>query len=201
MEEIHTKDMNRFVAEMVGVYVLTLGVIASLAGTVGIPTPLIAAATVGLFVYAIGSLSGAHLNPSVSIGLWLEKEISLEEMVRYVIFQVLGAVLATLTAGLMNWTWQISADNSVYTIVAEALGTSLLGFGVMTVVLGRVSKGLSGIVIGGFLLLGILIAAVSSNGVLNPAVAVGIKSTSISYLIGPIVGAVIGMKVSRWLGK
>ena len=69
------------------------------------------------------------------------------------------------------------------------------------VVLGLVPAAASGLVIGGSLLLGVSWAAHTSNGVLNPAVALGIGSFSAAYIWGPILGAVIGTIVCAYLAK
>ncbi len=67
-------------------------------------------------------------------------------------------------------------------------------------VYGKTPSGLSGVVVGGSLLLGIAIAAgFGSNGVLNPAVAFGIGSFGLMYIAGPILGAVCGMQAYKRL--
>ena len=65
----------------------------------------------------------------------------------------------------------------------------------MAVVSGKVKQELSGVVIGGSLLLGILVASTVSNGILNPAVALAPGSIDIMHILGPMIGMVLGMKM------
>lgn len=76
----------------------------------------------------------------------------------------------------------------------------MLVLGVTAVVDKRVSQGASGLTIGSSLLLGILIASHGSAGIANPAVAVGLGSISVSYILGPIVGGVAAASLSKmWM--
>jgi glycerol uptake facilitator-like aquaporin len=84
--------------------------------------------------------------------------------------------------------------------LAEVLGTALFTFGIASVVAGRVHDAMSGVVVGGSLLFGIIVAVqLGSAGILNPAVALALGSLSLSYVGGAIVGAVLGMQLYRRL--
>jgi glycerol uptake facilitator-like aquaporin len=80
-------------------------------------------------------------------------------------------------------------------IIAEALGAFIFTFGIAAAVSSLYEGGKLAATIGGSLFLGIMVASLASNGVLNPAVAVGISSWSWSYAVGPLLGAVLGMSV------
>jgi glycerol uptake facilitator-like aquaporin len=85
---------------------------------------------------------------------------------------------------------------------AEALGAFFFSFGIAAVVFGKVSDQMSGFVIGGSLLLGILIAVFSgSMGILNPAVAFALNAVSVMYVLGPIAGALIGFSTYRYVAN
>jgi glycerol uptake facilitator-like aquaporin len=75
----------------------------------------------------------------------------------------------------------------------------MLALGVDSVVHEKVPVGAAGLTIGGSLLLGIALAATNSNGMLNPAVAFGVGSFSLAYVIGPVVGAAIAMLLYKYL--
>jgi glycerol uptake facilitator-like aquaporin len=79
------------------------------------------------------------------------------------------------------------------------VGAFFLTFGVCSVVYGKADDDAAGFVVGGSLLLGILIASAASNGVINPAVAVGVGSISFMYILGPIVGGILAAQAYQWL--
>ena len=58
---------------------------------------------------------------------------------------------------------------------------------------------MSGVVVGASLLMGIMFASIAANGILNPAVALGIGSFSLSYVLGPIVGSLIGFNLYHYM--
>lgn len=199
-----TFPFTKYIAEILGTFTLVLAVSLSLLGKIGaLPTPLIAAVVVGIFVYTIGAISGAHLNPAVTIGLWSIKKVKAKEAALYIIAQLIGAVAAMmLLAAFAFDETKVTVQADILTLCAEIIGTFFLGFGICSVVYGKVADMASGIVIGGSLLLGILIAAgLGSNGVLNPAVAFGIGSAGPMYLLGPIVGSVAAMQLYKWMAK
>jgi glycerol uptake facilitator-like aquaporin len=164
---------------------------------------MLAALVLGLFVYSMGHLSGTHINPAVTIGAWSIGKIKTDEAIRYVISQAVGALGALL---LSSWvTGGFAGENIIVSNIwhvglAELLGTFFFTFGIASVIYGNTPKEVSGIAIGGSLLLGISIAVFSgSNGVLNPAVALGIHSFGVMYILGPIIGSVLGMQVYKKL--
>jgi glycerol uptake facilitator-like aquaporin len=193
--------MKKYIAEIIGTCALTLVVGLSLVGTFPVPTPVLAALTLGLFVYTIGHISGTHINPAVTIGAWSIKKISTQDMMYYILAQFAGASIATILLVYTVGTPTLTVTGSWTVFFAELVGTCLFMFGIAAVVYGKVQANLSGVVIGASLLLGITLAALmGSNGVLNPAVALGIKSFNLVYLFGPIVGSVLGMQAYKRLG-
>jgi len=192
--------MKKYIAELLGTFTLALVVGLSLKVAFPVSTPILAGLVLLLFVYTIGHISGAHINPAVTIGAWSIGKISVSEAVMYIISQVIGAGLALMlvssTVGLatvpvvMSWT----------VLGAELLGTFFFTFGIASVIYGKTPTDASGVVVGGSLLLGITIAAMlGSNGMLNPAVAFGVASFNWAYLFGPIIGSVLGMQAYKHL--
>lgn len=194
-------DLRPLVAELVGTFLLTFAVASSSVITV-ISTPVVAGLTLGLCVYIIGTVSGSHINPAVSIGLWSIKKIDASQTLRYVTAQVVGALLA-----LFFFAWLeglevtgIVQDTDIYMFLGEAIGAAMLVFGISAVVYKQVSDAAAGLVIGGSLTLGAFIALfVGSNGVLNPAVAFGTFSLSFMHVLGPVVGGVVGAHLGKYL--
>ena len=119
----------------------------------------------------------------------------------YIVAQILGAALAIGVGGLLYASPEVLVwADSAGVGAAEALGAMIFLFGIAAVVLGRVPDAMSGVVVGGSLMLGVLWAAQTSNGVLNPAVAFSLGSMSLAYIWGPVLGAVVGALLSSSLG-
>ena len=189
-----------YLAELIGTFVLTLAVSLGLTGVLGLPVPVLAGLTLGLFVYTVGWISGAHLNPAVTVALATIKKIGVNDAVYYMLAQFVGAIAASfVVVKLTGEAPSPTIVNSAWVTIAEAMGAFLLLWGIMSVVEGKVSKGASGLVVGSSLTLGVLVAAaIGSNGVLNPAVAFGIHSFSSAYLIGPVIGTIAAAWLYRW---
>lgn len=185
---------QKYFAELTGTFFLTLSVSLSLLYGAPLATPLIAGITLGLFVYILGPVSGGHFNPAVTIGLASIRKISLKDAIIYIVVQIIGALLAMLVVKGLTGGQSLTmvANNKIVTGVVEAIGALVLILGVSSVVHGKVDDDACGAVIGGSLFLGIALTSGLSNGVLNPAVAIGINSISIMYIVGPIVGTIVG---------
>lgn len=193
--------MRIYLAELLGTFGLTLAVALSLASGSTVATPVVAALTLGLFVYTLGPISGAHLNPAVTIGLWSVRQIEPTKAAGYILAQLVGAGLAFILARAMAPAAVLVVNNSLLVGLAELIGAFFFVFGIAAVVSGKVPSSLSGVVVGGSLLLGITLASITSNGVLNPAVALGIGSFNVMYLLGPILGAVLGAAAFKQISK
>lgn len=198
MNKIHF--MKKYIVEFFGTFTLTLVVFISIANELTM-TPVIAMLTLGLFVYTIGHVSGCHINPAVTAGLLSIGKISVQDAAGYVVAQFAGAFAAMSIATVMFAVpaLDLTVDGGINIALAEGLGMMLFTFGIASVVYGKAAEQMSGIVVGGSLLLGIMLATVASNGVLNPAVAFGIGSFNLMYLVGPVVGSIVGMQLYRAL--
>jgi glycerol uptake facilitator-like aquaporin len=198
----NTMDFRKYSAELVGTFMLTLAVSLSLLVGMPLATPVIAGLTLGLGVYILGPISGAHFNPAVTFALASIKKIEIRDAVMYVIFQIIGAVLAMLLAHLIvGESLTVIAQDAPLVGIVEALGAAVLVLGVLSVVYGKVDDDVSGLVIGGSLTLGLLLTAGRSNAVINPAVAIGLGSISFMYLVAPIVGGIIAAYGYKYLLK
>jgi aquaporin Z len=198
------KNIRKYIAELVGTFVLSLTVSLSLVQGFPVITPIAAGMALGLGVYTMGGISGAHFNPAITLGVASIRKISGKDAVFYIIAQLIGAAAAfqLISRHLKVTPADLVAGESTHILGAEFLGVFVFAFGVAALVHGRVSAGASGLAVGGSLLLGILLAVgAGSNGVLNPAVALAIGSFSMSYLIGPILGAILAMTFYRYLTK
>lgn len=183
---------HAYVAELLGTFLLALLIRLSLSAGFPVPTPVVAGLTLGLLVYIIGPVSGAHVNPAVTLGLAAIRKISWNDAGVYVVMQLLGGFLAMVVGNsLTGIRFTLGAENTVTAGIAEAMGAAILVLGVSSVVFGKTPKDASGLTIGTALTLGALAASTVSNGVVNPAVALGIGSLSVAYVVGPLLGGVV----------
>ena len=190
--------MKKYAAEFIATFALALTVGVTLAGKFPVPTPVMAGLVLGVFVYTIGGISGAHVNPAITLGLLSVRKISAKDAALYLVAQFFGGGFAMATSGALLQRPPLTVTDGIAVGASEALGAFLLALGVAAVVYGKVPAPAAGITIGGSLLAGISVAA-GSNGVLNPAVALGIGSFSLTYALAPIVGAVIAMQLYKSL--
>lgn len=193
---------TKYLAEALGTFTLSLSVYLAISAGPGfvMPVPVLAALVVGLFVYTIGPKSGCHINPAVTIGALSLKKISKREAVGYIVSQFVGAGIAMILSSVF-FHIDIMAPTLSFSpmlFAAELIGAFFLTFGIASVIFEKTPWALSGVVIGGSLLLGVLMASFAgSAGILNPAVALVVGSLDLTYLLGPIAGSLLGMQTYR----
>lgn len=212
--------MKKYFAEMVGTFVLTfLGCGAAVALGCGSDTASVVGTAIafGLSVvamaYAIGGISGCHINPAITLGVFLNGGISAKDCGMYMLFQVIGAILAAaLLAGIVQ-----TADPSA--IITTATGANACSFGVtnglivevvltmlfVLVVLGATSKtngatnNFAGLAIGLSLILIHLVGIHFTGTSVNPARSIGpalfeggqALADLWVFIIGPLVGGAL----------
>lgn len=185
-------NFRALAAEFIGTCTLALAVAVSIGESLAFSTPAIAALTLGLFVYTVGGISGAHLNPAVTIGVLSVGKIKTNDAVMYVVCQLAGAAVAMTVGQLLGGQASAAYATTVQAGIAEAIGAFILAFGVLSATLQKVPPAASGLVVGGSLMVGAYIASVFSNGILNPAVALSVNAFGPMEILGPVVGAVGG---------
>ena len=192
------EKVSQLVAEFIATFTL-VSVILGVSTRSTFPFFVAAGAglTAGLMVVLLGAVSGAHANPAITFGLWSKQLIKTNQAVAYIVAQVLGGVVAlgayqylintTINRPSQNFDWRV--------FTAEAIGAGIFGFGVAAAVNLKLKGGVQGAAVGVALMLGILVASIASNGLINPAVAVGVDSIGWDYIVGPLVGALVGMQL------
>jgi len=166
-------------------------------------------------VYATGHISGGHINPAVTIGLWFGRKISSKKAIGYIISQLIGASIAgyllaavftTVPAGLhLGVTDLASGISQEQGIIIETILTFFLVFTVFGVAVDkRAPQGIYGLAIGLVLTFDILVGGALTGAAMNPArafgpaLASGYWATQIVYWIGPIIGALLAAIVYNY---
>jgi len=226
--------MNKYGAEFFGTFWLVLGgcgsaVLAAAFPDVGIGLLGVSLAfglTVLTMAFAIGHISGCHLNPAVSVGLWAGGRFPTKELLPYVIAQVLGGIAAggvlyliasgkagfDLSAGFASNGYGAHSPGG-YSLPAALITEVVMTMMFLIVILGatdkRAPQGFAPIAIGLCLTLIHLISIPVTNTSVNPArstgVAVFVGDWAIAQLwlfwIAPIVGGILGAVVYRFIGR
>jgi glycerol uptake facilitator-like aquaporin len=188
------------VAEFLGTGVLTLLVLSVQRSTIGVPffVALGAGLTVALMMFSLGSTSGAHLNPAITIAMWTGRKISTLHAVVYVAMQLLGAYAAyyLYTYFVNNKLQPIGGHFTGRVLTAEAVGAAIFAFAWAAVVYQRFTVGAKAAVVGLAYMLAIVAASSASIGLVNPALALGVRAWVWgTYVLGPVLGAVIGFNL------
>lgn len=199
-----SRDIRPLLAEAVGTCLLALAVGSS--GHTSVPTPLVAGLTLMTLVYVFGPVSGAHVNPAVTLGLYIAGAVKRTDAFFYILSQAVGGLTALYLLG--TWSGLPVPDAVIMPgSIGELLGALVLAFGVTTVVRGKVLPTATGLAVGGSLFTGVLVAASMSAGVLNPAVALGVGAIGggmnswIVFVVMPLVGGVLGAQLAKYLQK
>ena len=212
--------MNRYGAEFVGTFVLVLAGVGSALldknlGALGIS--LAFGFALLAMVYAIGPISGCHINPAVTIGLASARKCRWSDVPGYVIAQILGAIAAfgflvtmlrtstaytpSLAAAVSNGFGDHSPGgfSAAAAFIAEALLTFLLVFTVLGATSDKAPAGFAGIAIGLALTVANFVAIPVTNASINPArsIAPAIYAGDWAlaqlwlFIVAPIVGGII----------
>lgn len=226
--------MKQYGAEFFGTFWLVLGgcgsaVLAAAFPGVGIGLLGVSLAfglTVLTMAYAIGHISGCHLNPAVSIGLWAGGRFPANKLLPYIVAQVLGAIVAggvlylvasgkagfELSAGFASNGYGAHSPGG-YSMTAALITEVVMTMMFLVIILGatdkRAPQGFAPLAIGLGLTLIHLISIPVTNTSVNPA-----RSTGVALFVGdwavdqlwlfwvaPIIGAMLGALVYRFIGE
>ncbi|HEX5447921.1 MAG TPA: aquaporin [Candidatus Saccharimonadales bacterium] len=159
-------------------------------------------ATAAVVVYMLfGAISGAHTNPAVTFGMWTARKIGTLRGISYIAAQLLGAVSSwQLFQYFVNHT--LTARQTSFTTpiwLAELVGTAIVAIA-FTLAMNKKNDMLSSsIAVGAAYFAGIMIASTASSGFINPAIALGARSWGSAYVLGPLVGGLIGVNLYAYM--
>jgi aquaporin Z len=222
--------MKKNVAEFLGTFWLVLGGCGSAVLAAGFPevgiglvgVSLAFGLTVVTIAYSLGHISGAHLNPAVTIGLWAGGRVDAKDVLPYIVSQVLGGIAAAgvlyiIATGNGSAIGSFAANGygvhspGGYNLTAAIVTELVMTFMFLLIILGatdeKAPKGFAGLAIGLALTLIHLISIPVTNTSVNPArsisQAVFVGGWAVSqlwvFVIVPVVGAVLAGFVYKFL--
>ena len=225
--------MKKYLAEMIGTFVLTfLGCGAAVSLNCGSDTASVVGTAVafGLAVvamaYTIGGISGCHINPAITLGVFMSGRSNAKDCGMYMLFQVIGAIIAAallyilvstdpgLARGTTTGANACASDNVVNGLVAEIVLTFIFVLCILGVTSKKGNHGsFGGLVIGltltGVHILGIGLTGTSVNPArsIGPAIVAAIAGNSAPlasiwvFILGPLVGAALAAVTYKALEK
>jgi MIP family channel proteins len=215
---VEARTAAAYAAEGIGTFLLVFFIcgilsVANAAGGLQLDLAglgMLHALILGVLVYALGASSGAHFNPAVTVGMLAIRQIRPRDAAAYIVFQLIGGVLAALLV-LLLFHHVGAASNYGATavhanvipgaspwlgLIAEFMGTFALMWAVMAMAVNpHAEKAFAGLIIGGALGLAVMIVGPATGAGLNPARWLGPALASGSfpdfwiYIVGPIAGA------------
>lgn len=213
--------MSRWTSEFIGTFVLVLFGTGAIVIGDALPGQLPHVAVAGAFglavmtmIYSIGDLSGAHINPAVTIGFWLARRLPRRDALPYLASQLAGGVAASgLLRALypahrtLGATMPADGVTPVVAFFLEVLLTFVLMFVILHVSHGAKEKGLmAGIAVGGTVALEALVFGPLTGASMNPARSLapalvgGLFASQWIYVVAPVIGvglAVLSCRILR----
>lgn len=212
--------VGSLIAEFVGTFVFA-GIILATSGN-----QLIVLFGLTAIVFMVAAISGAHINPAITVAAWITRRITGLRAFGYIVAQILGAMAAflllnTMLKGTVDSATAALAGQSAelfkvpalidgkewFAFWAEIIGAAIFGFGVAAAWKARESVAVA-MTVGGSLFVALLVAG--KTAILNPAVAVAVGGLDFSkavawplgvWVLGAVIGATIGMALYSLLTK
>lgn len=210
--------MNKLFSEFLGTFIMVFcgtGAIIIDHQSNGAVSHVGVAITFGLIVmsliYCLGNISGAHMNPAVTIAFTIGNRFPLNKMPSYIISQILGATLASLILKLMFPSNEylgttLPVGSEIQSFILESILTFILMLVIINVATGSKEQGMfAGIAIGSIVLLEAMFAGPISGASMNPARSIGPAFISGHldhlwvYIFAPVIGATCAIPAYKLL--
>ena len=209
-------QMKKYLAEGIGTFALVLVGTGAIVVSESFPGSLahtdvsfVFGLIVMIMIYAVGDISGAHLNPAVTVGFWASRRLSGKQVCPYVISQIVGAVLASGLIQLWFPSHRTLGATAPAGSIAQAFSVEValscfLMFTILGVATGAKEKGvMAGVAVGASVGLCALVGGPVTGASMNPArsLAPALISGRFEdlwiYLIAPLVGALLAVVACR----
>jgi aquaporin Z len=202
--------MNKYIAEFIGTFFLVLTVGATVInGDPGVIAPLAIGSMLMVMIFATGHISGGHLNPAVTLAVWMRGKLPTSDVPGYMIGQIIGGLAAACLVLFMKGNPAVTPmhfDSPTLPLIAEFLGTFALAFVVLNVATARAnaSNSFYGLAIGFTVVSAAFALGSYSGGSFNPAVSIGITAMGLStwanlwiYLVANFAGGAVAALIFR----
>ena len=159
------------------------------------------AVTLGLAVMLFGSASRAHFNPAVTLGFWSARKMPTLDAASHIVAQ-LAAGLASLQLYEYLVNRSVTSASEKFNTrmwLAEVIGAAILAIAVAAAVNRRFDALQTALTVGGAFFVGIMVASVASAGLINPAIAIGLREWNAIHVLGPLVGGLVGVNLYAML--
>lgn len=216
--------MKKYLAEMIGTMILVLVGCGS-AVFAGAPQPFAPVGTLGVafafglsvlvMCYTIGKISGCHINPAITLGVWLSKRMTAKDAGMYMLFQVIGGIIGSsilyVLAKDSGSTTTLTGANGYTHLTMAFVAEAVFTFIFVLVVLGSTSKGannkFAGIAIGLTLVVAHIVCIPITGTSVNPARSIGpalfqggaALSQLWLFIVAPLLGGAVASVVWRVL--
>jgi MIP family channel proteins len=213
----HAHDVRRYVAEAIGTGVLVLigpgaSMVAAATGAFGhAGVSLAFGIVVFVLIVALGGVSGAHINPAVTLAFWSARRFPARDVAPYIVAQCIGAVVAAfglrwLLADVVSAGATVPAVTLGRAFAVEFGYSAILALVIFAVATDeRVPPGLPAMAIGATVMVGALVTGPLTGGSFNPARSLGPAAASGMwtahwlYWIAPVAGMLTGARMYAWL--
>lgn len=208
--------LKKYIAEYIGTFILVFAgtsaiVVNDISGGmithVGIA--MVFGLAVALVIYIFGDISGAHINPAVTIAFWCAKRFPAEAVFPYIMSQILGAISASLLVFALFINHEtlgatLPSGSQIQSFILEVVLTFILMLVIINVVAGAKEKSIiAGVAIGSVVGLEALFAGPISGASMNPARSIGPALLSGHfkelwlYILAPVIGAWLAIVCCR----
>lgn len=209
---------NQYLAEAIGTFalvfagcgaIITNDLYAGALGHVGVS--LVFGLIVMAMIYSIGNISGAHINPAVTLAFFIAGRLDKRLLAPYIVAQLIGAILAALMLRLLfpehNTLGSTLPTGTVaQSFILEVILSFFLMFVILNISTGHMEKGImAGVAVGGTVALEALFAGPVSGASMNPARSLGPALISGNlqfawlYIVAPIIGMLLATPSCRWV--
>ena len=209
---------KRLIAEFLGTYFLVFAgtgglILDHITGDLGhFGTSLVFGLALMIVIFTFSHLSGAHVNPAISLAFLIQGKINVISTITYMIAQILGAITASWTLYMMfgqvaKLGATLPVGTGTQTFVLEAILTFFLTLIILSSVYGNQGKPYTGIAAGSVLFFAMFFAAPLTGASLNPARSIGPALISGAtegleiYIIAAFTGAIIAAFISKFINE